>query len=289
MGLGPTDFASQRAFAAFVDEYGAGSAAPVVVVIPAYNEEECVAAVAAGVPKMVSGLETEVIVVDDGSGDETSAQARAGGALVCRLEHNCGQGAAFRLGYRLAVARGARYIATVDADGQSDPAEIPALLEPVLSGRADFANGSRRLGTSETRDRVRKVGVVVFATLVSVLVRRRITDPANGLRAFRSEVVETVPLRQSQYQSSELLIGAVAHGFHVVEVPVVVRERRAGTTKKGGNLVYGMGFGRAVLITWWTQRGAARRRWRSAASSQSGGSLRREPGGGTARRPTGDC
>jgi glycosyltransferase involved in cell wall biosynthesis len=271
MGLGPTDFASQRAFAAFVDEYGAGSAAPVVVVIPAYNEEECVAAVAAGVPKMVSGLETEVIVVDDGSGDETSAQARAGGALVCRLEHNCGQGAAFRLGYRLAVARGARYIATVDADGQSDPAEIPALLEPVLSGRADFANGSRRLGTSETRD------------------RRRITDPANGLRAFRSEVVETVPLRQSQYQSSELLIGAVAHGFHVVEVPVVVRERRAGTTKKGGNLVYGMGFGRAVLITWWTQRGAARRRWRSAASSQSGGSLRREPGGGTARRPTGDC
>src|SRR5580700_5741070 len=115
MRLGPTDPASERAFAAFLDEYGEGSEAPVVVVIPAYDEEECVAAVAAGVPKLVSGLKIEVIVVDDGSGDETSAQARVGGALVCRLEYNCGQGAAFRLGYRLALARGARYIATVDA------------------------------------------------------------------------------------------------------------------------------------------------------------------------------
>jgi glycosyltransferase involved in cell wall biosynthesis len=195
-----------------------------------------------------------VIVVDDGSTDGTEERARAAGALVCRLPVNLGQGQALRLGYRLASDRGAAVIATVDADGQFDPGELRDLVAPVVAGNADFVNGSRRLGRAETSDPVRRLGVIVFGALVSLLTRVRITDPANGLRAFRVEVVECVPLRQAQYQTAELLIGAISRGFRVREVPVTVHPRGSGASKKGGNLFYGWQFGRVVLTTWWSAR-----------------------------------
>ena len=122
----------------------------------------------------------------------------------------------------------------MDADGQFDPRELPDLVAPLVAGEADFVNGSRRLGRTETTDVVRKTGVVVFGALITVLTRVRITDPANGLRAFRAEVTETVPLHQTQYQTSELLIGAIAHGFRVKEVPATMYARHAGVSKKGG-------------------------------------------------------
>jgi hypothetical protein len=140
----------------------------------------------------------------------------------------------------------------MDADGQFDPAELERLVGPVVEDRADMVQGSRRLGRSETTDRVRAAGVVVFAAVVSLLTGARITDPANGFRAFRPEVPARVPLRQPQYQTSELLIGALALGFRVIEAPVTVLARRAGESKKGANLRYGYRFGRAVLTTWWS-------------------------------------
>ena len=100
--------------------------------------------------------------------------------------------------------------------------------------------------------------MVFFGILVSLLTKAKITDPANGFRAFRVEVTESVPLRQSQYQTSELLIGALARGYRVKEVPVTVRERLAGSSKKGGNVLYGFSFARVVATTWWTQRRAGR-------------------------------
>jgi glycosyltransferase involved in cell wall biosynthesis len=245
---------------AFLAEYGRGPGAGVAVVIPALNEEETVASVIASVPAKMSGLSTETILVDDGSTDATGERARAAGALVCRLPVNLGQGHAFRIGYRLARERGAQVIGTADADGQFDPKELPALVEPIVAGRADFVNGSRRLGRTETTDPVRKAGVVVFGTLITVLTRVRITDPANGLRAFRSEVTATVPLRQVQYQTSEMLIGAIAHGFRVIEAPATMYPREAGESKKGHNLIYGLRFARVVVTTWWSQQRAARRR-----------------------------
>jgi glycosyltransferase involved in cell wall biosynthesis len=229
-------------------------------VIAAFNEVRSVGAVVAGIPPRVAGRETECVVVDDGSGDGTAEAARAAGALVCRLVQNQGQGVALRAGYRLASRRGAEVIVTMDADGQFDPAEMPALVEPILSGRADMAQGSRRLGRSETTDRFRAAGVVLFGALVSVLTGTRITDPANGYRAFRPAVAAAVPLRQPQYQTAELLIGALARGFRVVEVPVTVLARTAGESKKGPNLLYGYRFARVIVATWWSGRrgGAAR-------------------------------
>jgi glycosyltransferase involved in cell wall biosynthesis len=235
------------------------------VVIPAYNEEPTVAAVVGQVPELAAGLQTEVIVVVDGARDQTAERARMAGGLVCDVPVNRGgQGAALRLGYWLARARGAHVIATIDADGQYDPRELERVVEPIVSGRADFVSGSRRLGNELTTDRVRHLGVIVFGALISVLVRSRITDPACGIRAMRAEVTAAVTLEQPQYQASELLISAALHGFRLVEVPTTMRDRavHATQTKKGGNLAYGVRFARAALRTWMRDRTALRTRLR---------------------------
>lgn len=233
--------------------------APLCIVIAAYNEVASVASVVSGLPTEAAGLGAECLVVDDGSSDATAPAATEAGALVCRLEENLGQGWALRVGYRLAAARQAQVIATMDADGQFDPADLAAVVEPVASGRADMVVGSRRLGRAETADPLRSAGVVVFGRLVTLLTGTRITDPSNGFRALRPDVAVRVPLRQAQYQAAELLIGALGAGFRVLEVPVTVRARHAGESKKGTNVLYGLRFARVVVATWWTaRRGRAR-------------------------------
>lgn len=238
----------------FVDEYAGRPESPVVVVIAALDEERSVGEVIRSLPKELSGLGVSCIVVDDGSSDDTSRVARDAGALVCRLERNLGQGRALQVGYSLAASVGARVIVTLDADGQFDTSEMARLVGPVASGRVDFVNGSRRLGTSHTTDRVRQLGLCCYGAVVSILTGTKITDPANGFRAFTPELTRRVPLHQPQYQTAELLMGALALGFRVVETPVTVLPRAAGTTKKGSNLRYGLRFGRVVVGTWWSLR-----------------------------------
>jgi glycosyltransferase involved in cell wall biosynthesis len=252
------------AAAAFLASHPAGAGAPLAVVIPAYNEEPTVAAVISEIPETIAGQPTEVIVVVDGAADATASQAAGAGALVCDVPVNRGQGAALRLGYWLARARGAGVIVTIDADGQYDAADLDRVVTPILQGRADFVSGSRRLGSELTTDRVRHLGVLVFGALISVLIRQRITDPACGVRAMRSEVTAAVTLEQPQYQASELMISAALNGFRVAEVPTTMRDRaaHATATKKGGNLGYGIRFARAAVHTWWRDRTAARMRLR---------------------------
>jgi Glycosyl transferase family 2 len=242
----------------FTAEYGAPPLGPIAVVIAAYNEEDALGGVLAGLPSTVEGNPVSVIVVDDGSTDATAEVARKHDVYAVVPGRNRGQGAALRLGYRIAREGGADYIATLDADGQYDPDELRTVLQPVLRNQADFVTGSRRLGREETTDNLRRAGVRFYAWLVSALTRQRITDTSFGLRAMRAHVTATVTLAQPQYQSSELLIGALAHGFRVVEVPTTMRERAAGESKKGHNLLYGFRYGRVVLGTWVRER--ARRR-----------------------------
>ena len=240
---GPVDDAASAAF-------GSHSLAPIVVVIAAYNEAGAIGSVVSRVPEHICGLPTDVVVVVDGATDATAVIARDLGALVCAVPVNRGQGAALRLGYRLAREGGARFIATIDADGQYDPAELDRVVQPLLAGDADFVSGSRRLGARHTTDAIRQAGVVVFSKVISALGRGSITDPANGLRAMRAEVTASVPLCQQQYQAAELLLGAMLLGFRVVEVPTTMYDRTAGTTKKGPNLLYGLRFARVIISTW---------------------------------------
>ena len=259
--LEPVD---RAAAARFLGDHPPRAGAPLAVVIPAYNEEPTIASVIKDVPNLAGSLKSEVIVVVDGARDQTAEQARLAGALVCEVPVNRGQGAALALGYLLARARGAQVIATVDADGQYDPRELERVVDPILTGHADFVSGSRRLGNELTTDRVRHLGVIVFGALISLLVGSRITDPACGIRAMRAEVTAAVTLQQPQYQASELMISAALNGYRLAEVPTTMRDRavHATATKKGGNFGYGVRFARAALSTWMRDRTALRTRLR---------------------------
>ena len=252
---------AERAFFADAARRAGAAAAPIeappaalIMVVPAFNEEATVASVAATLPPLIHGMATATLVMDDGSTDRTAAEAERAGAMVCSLAKNVGQGVVLRLGYHVASRLGATYIATADADGQFDPTELPQLLEPIVAGEADFVNGSRRLGDNRQADAVRRLGVVVFGSVLSGLTGVRVTDPSNGLRAWRTEVTDTVPLRQTQYQTAELLIRTIAYGFRVKEVPATMYERTAGHSKKGRNWRYALRFARVIVTTWWEER-----------------------------------
>jgi glycosyltransferase involved in cell wall biosynthesis len=259
----PTD-TSGAAILEFRERYPDARLAPVVVVVPAFNEADCIGAVLPEIPGEAYGLQVDTLVVDDGSADRTGDAAFEHGVYVARLRENSGQGTALRVGYRLAREYGAEYIVTLDADGQWDPAEILRLLEPIVNDEADFVLGSRILGRAETTDSVRRAGVHVFARVLRLLTRVPITDTSSGVRAMRAEVTATVRQEEPQYQASELLIGAIYNGYRTAERPVVMRKRVAGKSKKGHNILYGFRYGRVVLRTWWRESRAAKRRNRTA-------------------------
>ncbi len=250
------------ALAAFRERYGEHlRLAPILVVIAAYNEEDSLGEVLGHIAPQVAGLPVDVVVVDDGSTDDTvRVVERYADVRVAVLPRNCGHGVALRLGYRIAAEHGARYVVTLDADMQWDPREMPDVLEPLLAGDADFVIGSRVLGRAETDDALRHAGVGVFAALVSLLTGVRVTDTSSGFRAMRVEVTQEVPQVQVQYQTSELLIGAIYRGFRIAERPVTMHRRFGGASKKGNNILYGFRYARVVLGTWQRERAAARRR-----------------------------
>ncbi len=268
---------------AFLAEYGdrAEQLPPVAIVIAAYNEQGVLGSVVDALPTAICGLGTATVVVSDGSRDETVAEGREHGALVADVPANRGQGAALRLGYRLAREGGAQYIVTTDADGQYNPAEMERVLAPVVAGNADFVTGSRKLGSQETKDPVRRLGTWVFATTISLLTGTHITASSFGLRPMPAEVTGAVRLEQPQYQSSELLIAVLAHGFRVVEVPATIHKRQVGDSKKGHNAIYGLHYARVVGGTWWRER---RRRGARSASPAPAQSASQPPAAEQAKR-----
>lgn len=233
---------------------------PVAIVMAAYKEADNIERVVKSMPAEINGEAASVLVVVDGEDDGTSSLARAAGAFALVAPVNRGQGAALRLGYRVAREWGARYIVTADADGQTDPADLSAALAPVMAGEKDFVNGSRRLGATHGTDGVRNAGVVVFAALLSLLMRTKVTDTANPVRAFRAELTASLSLEEPQYQASELLIAALSQGVRYGEVPVTMLNRAAGSSKKGGNLAYGYRYGRVLVRTFWRERVTRRAR-----------------------------
>ena len=239
----------------FVARHGEPSFGPVTIVIPSYGEAANIEAVLAEIPSQISGMDTSAVVVVDGRhpSEEEGATARrveAAGHHVAVAPVNRGQGAALRVAYRLAREGGAKYVVSLDADGQYNPAEIPGLLEPILANEADFVSGSRRLGSTEHYDALRNAGVDVYARIISMLTGHKITDPANGLRAMRADLTADVPLTEPQYQASELEVGAIMRGWRVTERPNTMRRRGSGKSKKQTNVLYALQFGRVVTKTW---------------------------------------
>jgi glycosyltransferase involved in cell wall biosynthesis len=248
------DLIDDVAWKEFESYHGAPEFAPVVVVIAAYHERANIGRVVESLPKQLCGLAVSVLVVVDGEEDGTAEIVRKLGQYCVVAPVNRGQGAALRLGYRVASQGGARYLVTADADGQSDPTDLAVVLQPVVDGLADFVTGSRTLGKSESKDVVRSAGIRFFSVLITALTGTKVTDTANPIRAMRADLPARLTLDEPQYQSSELLIGAISNGARYAERPVTMRARRSGASKKGHNLVYGFRFSRVVMRTWWRER-----------------------------------
>jgi hypothetical protein len=224
--------------------------APIAVVIPAYNEGESIGRVLARMPVTVAGQRLQPLVVSDGSTDATAAEARRAGALVMDLPLNRGAGTAIRLGYNYAARAGARVIVTMDADGQHRPEEIERVVAPILAGEADFVIGSRRLGDFEHVSTLRSVGLDVYGRLLNLLFGTQITDCSSGFRAFAAERLPRLDTRERQYHTAETIMLSRRRGLRIREVAISAPRRLAGVSKKGGDLVYGLRFGRVLLVHW---------------------------------------
>jgi hypothetical protein len=244
------DYADRIASRMFATAYEMDQHGKAVIVIPAFNEESSLPEVLEAMPKQLHGLDVETIVISDGSDDATEHVARRYGALVVGRDLRRGQGAAVRLGYRVALARGASVIATVDSDGQYDPLELPQLVAPILAGEADVVHGSRTLGSYEDPIAGRSHGVKFFAWLMTRIAGTPITDPASGFRAFAPEALHALELRENQFHASEVTIAAAKLGLRVREVPCTFRARIEGSSKKPPFLRYGYGYTRTLLRTW---------------------------------------
>jgi glycosyltransferase involved in cell wall biosynthesis len=231
--------------------------APVVALVCAYEEEANLGAVLARVPDKACGLAVTTLVVVDGGEDATDRVAREAGAITFVFPTNLGHGVALRVGYDLCVTGGARYVVTLDADGQNDPAEMETMLQPLVDDQADFVVASRVLGVDETKDSYRKLGVKWFSWLMNLLMGSKLTDTSNGYRALRVSMLADVAPRlvQDQYQTSELLITAMSRGWRVTERPTVWHERTSGTSKKGANWIYGFRYAAVILRTWRREKG----------------------------------
>ena len=218
--------------------------------IAAYNEEGAIGPVIEALPAEVCGLATAAVVVADGCADGTAAEAAAAGAMVCDVPVNRGQGAALRLGYRLAREGGAelhrddRRGRPVQPGGDGTGAGAGRGRRGGLRHRLPDGSAARRPRTS-----IRRSGVRFFASTISLLTGQKISDTTFGLRAMRAEVTGAVRLEQPQYQASELLIGVITHGYKVAEVPATIHRRRVGESKKGQNPLYGLHLpGREQLL-----------------------------------------
>lgn len=198
------------------------------VVIPAYNEEKNIEETIQRVRN--TGEDYEIIVVDDGSVDDTHKLARDAGVIAFRFEENRGKGAAFRKGIEEATGD---IIVQVDADSQFMPEEIPKLIQPILDDEADAALCSRftkgaviEEGALSLRN---KAGNYIDSLLTSLVCLHRVTDVQAGFKAFRSEDLKQLRFKEDHFgYEPELVILAKRRGLRIVDVPILYKKRRGG-------------------------------------------------------------
>lgn len=206
--------------------------AVLTVVIPAYNEAKMIADIVSGSLKYAD----EVIVVDDGSRDNTSFVARAAGARVIRLPKNNGKGVALTLGLKTAAINGADVIVCLDGDGQHDPDEIPRVALPVIRGEADVVVGSRFLDPVGSKEipGYRQVGQTILTKATNIGSGKgvKITDSQSGFRSLsRNAVLKMELTEEGMGIESEILIDASKLGLRIKEVPITCKYDGLNTSK----------------------------------------------------------
>ena len=202
---------------------------PVVLFLPARDEEAAVAAVVERAPASVAGRPVRVVVIDDHSSDSTAARAVAAGADVRPLPGTGGLGAGVRYGLRLAVEEyDAAVVAFCDADEEYDPAELERLVGPILGGEADYVVGSRFAGRIDRMLPHRRVGNQVLTLLLRVCARTPVTDGQSGYRALSRAAAADAEIVHDFNYAQVLTLDLLGKGFRYAEVPISYRFRTTG-------------------------------------------------------------
>jgi glycosyltransferase involved in cell wall biosynthesis len=191
-----------------------------LLIIPAYNEAQNLPAVLRDLRS--ADLDLEIVVLDDGSSDDTAAVATAGGAYLVRHPFNLGYGTALQTGYKLALLRRAPLLVQMDADGQHRPSEVADLIEPVLGDTADLVVGSRFLEPSAyVMGPLKRLGRELFRVLAG-WAGLRVTDPTSGFQAMNERVLQlyATDFYPTDFPDIDVLLTAHRHGLRIRECPV---------------------------------------------------------------------
>jgi glycosyltransferase involved in cell wall biosynthesis len=225
-----------------------------LAIVPAYNEAQIIARTVGEIYSFAPGF--DVLVVDDGSLDDTATSAAAAGASVLRLPFNLGIGGAMQSGYMYALEHDYDVAVQVDGDGQHDPRAIPALLEHLQSDPSlNMVTGSRFLEPDNGGHRsspARRAGIGIFARIVSLLTGQRVTDPTSGFRMTDRVGIELFARDYpADYPEVEAILLMHAHELRSCEVPVVMRPRTSGSSSIGSwqPLYYMVKVLLAILVT----------------------------------------
>jgi glycosyltransferase involved in cell wall biosynthesis len=236
---------------------GPGPAAgpgPVVLFLPAYDEEATVASVVGRVPERVGGHPVRCLVVDDGSRDRTAELAARAGAVVLGAAGNQGLGAAVRRGLRAAAGCGAVAVAFCDADGEYDPGELERLVAPILQGRADYVVGSRFAGEIRRMLPHRRLGNRLLTRMLAFVARAPIGDGQSGFRALSRAAAADAEILHDYNYAQVLTLDLLAKGYRYLEVPIGYGFRSAGRS-----FVRPAGYLRRVLPAVWRELNGSHR------------------------------
>ncbi len=228
-----------------------GKGLSLLVSLPALNEEATVGEVVQAIPRQISGIgQLRILVVDDGSEDRTGEVALAAGAQVIRHPVTSGVGAAFHTALAFGLEQGADLMVSIDADGQFNPADIPALIAPVVRGEADFSTASRFKDEALVPDMpwIKLWGNRMMSRLISSLAGQTFYDVSCGMRCYSREAALRLHLLARFTYTQEVFLNLAFKQMRLVEVPIRVRGVREVGESRVANNLWSYGFKTAQII-----------------------------------------